>query len=177
MLHLDLTKVAVGGSSAGGNLAAIMTHKALQEPDVVPSICYQVLIVPVTDNTATAGSQASYLENENTAALPAVKMLWYRRHYLPDPDDWAHPEASPLFYPQENFSRLPPAFIGVAELDVLRSEGKAYANKLREAGVLVQMKTYTGMPHPMMAMDGVLTQGRKLVNDMTFALKEAFQAA
>lgn len=177
LLNLDLTKVAVGGSSAGGNLAAILTHKVLEEPEAVPSICFHVLVVPVTDNTASAETQASYRENENTAALPAVKMLWYRKHYLPDPKTWSHPEASPLLYPAENFSRLPPAFIGVAELDVLRSEGEAYAVKLEKAGVKVQLKTYAGGCHPIMAMDAVLTIGRKLVTDMTYALKQAFDNA
>ena len=175
LLNLDLNKVAVGGSSAGGNLAAIMTHKALAEPDVVPAICYQVLVVPVTDNTASPQNQLSYKENENTAALPAIKMLWYRRYYLPDPDTWTNPEASPLFYAEANFSKLPPAYIGVAELDVLRSEGEAYAEKLREGGVPVQLKVFKGMPHPFMAMDGVLTQGKKLVAEMTSALKAAFE--
>jgi acetyl esterase/lipase len=77
-LNGDLNKVAVGGSSAGGNLAAIMTNKALAEPDLVPKIMFQILIVPVTDNAAEVDNNQSYKENENTAALPAVKMKWYR---------------------------------------------------------------------------------------------------
>ena len=177
LLNLDLRKVAVGGSSAGGNLAAIMTHKALAEPEAVPAIRFQVLIVPVTDNTAKAENQASYKENEHTAALPSIKMLWYRKHYLPNPESWTDPEASPLFYTEENFAKVPPAFIGVAELDVLRSEGVAYAEKMERNGVAVQLKVYKGVPHPFMAMDGVLTQGKKLVNDMTVALANAFESA
>lgn len=140
LLNLNLSKVAVGGSSAGGNLAAIMTHKVLQNLDKAPAIKYQVLVVPVTDNTADPSNNVSYKENENTAALPSEKMYWYRRHYLPNPKDWSDPEASPLFYPEENFSKLPSAFIAVAELDVLRSEGQAYATRLEKAGVPVTCK-------------------------------------
>ena len=176
LLNLDLSKVAVGGSSAGGNLAAIMTHKALAEPALVPSIMFQALVVPVTDNTASTASHASYKENEFTAALPADKMLWYRRHYLPDESTWSHPEASPAYYPDSNFDKLPPAFVGVAQLDVLRSEGELYAQRLNAAGVSADVKVYEGMPHPFMAMDGVLTKGKKLVADIGQALKLAYAA-
>lgn len=140
LLNCDLSKVAIAGSSAGGNLAAIMTNKALESPDLVPRFMFQLLVVPVTDNTADVSNNVSYKENENTAALPAIKMLWYRNHYLPNTSDWSNPEASPLYYPESNFSKLPPAYIAVAELDVLRSEGEAYAEKLRNAGVPVQLK-------------------------------------
>lgn len=117
-----------------------MTNKALEDQELVPKIMFQVLVVPVTDNAADGQSRASYKEYENTAALPAVKMLWYRRHYLPNESDWNHPEASPIFYPESNFSKLPAAYVAVAELDVLRSEGEAYAEKLRQAGIPVQLK-------------------------------------
>lgn len=140
LLNCDLSKVAIAGSSAGGNLAAILTNKALDTPDLVPRFMFQVLVVPVTDNAADPGNNVSYKENENTAALPAVKMLWYRDHYLPNPADWKDPEASPIYYPESNFSKLPPAYVAVAELDVLRSEGEAYAEKLQKAGVPVQLK-------------------------------------
>lgn len=142
LLSGDLSKVAVAGSSAGGNLVAIITNKALEEPELVPRIMFQILIVPVTDNTADTETSASYKENENTAALPAVKMLWYRKHYLPDSRTWSHPEASPIYYPESNFSKLPPAYVAVAELDVLRSEGEAYAEKLRQAGVQTHLKVW-----------------------------------
>ncbi|KAK9897563.1 putative lipase [Cystobasidium minutum MCA 4210] len=175
LLKCDLSKVAIAGSSAGGNLAAIMTNKALESPELVPRFMFQLLVVPVTDNTADVSNNVSYKENENTAALPAVKMLWYRHHYLPNTSDWNNPEASPLYYPEANFSKLPPAYIAVAELDVLRSEGEAYADKLRNAGVPVQLKVYKGMPHPFLAMDGVLSTGKKLIVDLTTALKNAFE--
>lgn len=159
-LNLDLSKVAIGGSSAGGNLAAIMTHKALSR-DI--KFALQLLIVPVTDNTATVATNSTYKDCEFTAALPAEKMLWYRRHYLPNEKDWADPEASPLLYPAENFAKLPQAVVIVGELDVLRSEGEQYAEKLKVAGVKQEVHVMGGMPHPFLAMDEVLEAGKRAI--------------
>ncbi|RDW85535.1 hypothetical protein BP5796_03860 [Coleophoma crateriformis] len=176
-LGLDLSKAAVGGSSAGGNLAAIMCHKLLTHPPaglaVAPKFLVQLLIVPVTDNTAAAATQPSWAENEFTAALPALKMLWYRKHYLPLESSWSEPEASPLLYPS-GWAEQPPALIVVGELDVLRSEGEAYAQKLESAGVPVDLKIMKGMPHPFLAMDAVLQQGRDTITFMVEKLKAAF---
>jgi acetyl esterase/lipase len=173
MLSLDLSKVAIGGSSAGGNLAAIMCHKARSSPSIVPKFLVQLLVVPVMDNTALPGTNVSYEENEFTAALPAEKMLWYRNHYLPDPKTWSEPEASPLLY-KDGWKEQPRALVVVGELDVLRSEGELYAEKLRKAGVEVDLKIMKGMPHPFLAMDGVLQQGRDTITFMIEKLQEAF---
>jgi triacylglycerol lipase len=110
---------------------------------------------------------------EQTAALPAEKMLWYRKQYLPDELDWAHPEASPLFY-QGNWSQLPRALILVAELDVFRAEGEEYAEKLRAAGVPVDLHVMLGMPHPFLAMNGMLEQARKAISLICDTLSRAF---
>ncbi|KAL5328654.1 hypothetical protein ACEPPN_002156 [Leptodophora sp. 'Broadleaf-Isolate-01'] len=173
LLSLNLSKVAVGGSSAGGNLAAIMCHKALSSPSIVPKFVVQLLIVPVTDNTANPKNTLSWRENEFTPALPALKMLWYRKHYLPNEKTWADPEASPLLYPS-GWEKQPKALVVVGELDVLRSEGEAYAEKLSAAGVEADLKVMKGMPHPFLAMDGVLQQGRDTITFMVEALKGAF---
>jgi len=172
-LALNPQKVAIGGSSAGGNLAAIMCHKALASPSLVPSFSVQLLIVPVTDNTASTATTLSWKENEFSPALPAEKMLWYRRHYLPDEKSWGEPEASPLLY-EGGWESQPRALVVVGELDVLRSEGEAYAEKLRKGGVEVDLKVMKGMPHPFLAMDGVLQQGRDTITYMVEALKRAF---
>lgn len=171
LLSLDLTKVAIGGSSAGGNLGAIMSHKAVARG--LPKFAKQILIVPVMDNTASPENNETYKSCEFTAALPAVKMLWYRRHYLPNEADWAKPEASPLYY-DDDWSKQPPALILVGELDVLRSEGEQYARKLEDAGVEVDLRVMSGMPHPFLAMDGTLTQGKNAITYMVKALKNAF---
>jgi len=170
-LSLDLSNVAIGGSSAGGNLAAIMTQKALSYPSI--KFTLQLLIVPVTDNTATVESNPTYKSNEFTAALPAEKMLWYRRHYLPNEKDWSNPEASPILYPAENFSKLPAAVVVVGELDVLKFEGEDYARKLREAGVEATVHVMEGMPHPFLAMDAVLEAGRAAITILCDSLTKA----
>lgn len=81
-------------------------------------------------------------------------MLWFRNNYTPNEKDWTKWDNSPIFAPEESFKKAPPAWIGVAELDILRDEGLAYADKLRNAGVNVEVKIYKGAPHPIMAMDG-----------------------
>jgi acetyl esterase/lipase len=81
-------------------------------------------------------------------------MFWFRKQYLPQEPTWARWDASPLLALDEMFRRVPKAWIAVAELDILRDEGIAYGKKLQSAGVPVEIKTYEGAPHPIMAMDG-----------------------
>lgn len=120
----------------------------------------------MVDNTAavdsTDPSHPSWKECEFTPALPAEKMLWYRRHYLPDPSTWAHMQASPLLWEGE-WSKLPPTVVVLGELDVLRGEGEALARKMGDAGVRVEMTVMKGQPHPFIAMDGVLEDGKRAI--------------
>ncbi|KAJ5493466.1 AB hydrolase superfamily protein [Penicillium diatomitis] len=171
-IAIDASKMATGGSSAGGNLAAVMTHKALT---LSPPVHFQaqLLSVPVTDNTATMANNDSYRRYERAPALPAAKMIWYRNHYLPEEKDRTNPEASPLFY-DGDWSQLPPALVMVGELDVLRQEGEQYAEKLTKAGVSVNLQVMKGMPHPFLAMDGVLKEGKRCITLMCDALQDAF---
>lgn len=171
-LEIDTSKMATGGSSAGGNLASIMTHKAMTlSPPVQFRV--QLLSVPVMDNTATVANNEAYRVCEHSPALPAAKMLWYRHHYLPNKADWTNPEASPLFY-EDDWTKLPPALIMVGELDVLRTEGEQYAEKLRRAGVEVDLQVMKGMPHPFLAMDGALQEGKRSITLMVDGLKRVF---
>lgn len=151
-----------------------MCHKALSAPSLVPKFKAQLLIVPVTDNTADTSNNQSYRENEFVPALPAAKMLWYRNHYLPNRDSWTDPEASPLLY-EHGWAEQPKALVVVGGLDVLRVEGEQYAEKLRKAGVSVEVKIWEGMPHPFMAMDAALEQGRDTISYMVATLQEAFR--
>ncbi|KAG7878177.1 hypothetical protein KL907_004170 [Ogataea polymorpha] len=176
-LPVDNTKVCVAGSSAGGNLAAIMTHKYASSPlsKKYPSLKFQMLVVPVTDNSATGETQLSWRENEHTPQLPAAKMLWYRQLYLPlAGETLTTPESSPLFYPDESFKNVPSAFIAAAECDVLRSEAEAYNEKLVKNGIDSQITIYKGVPHTAMVMNARLKQGADLVRDTTGAIKNAF---
>jgi acetyl esterase/lipase len=174
-LGINNSKIAIGGSSAGGNITAILCHIFANDSKVkIPPIVYQLLIVPVCDNTADVDSHLSWKEFEHTPQLPRLKMLWYRNHYLPNKQDWTNPVASPIFYPDESFKNVPPAFVAVAECDVLRTEGELYAKKIRDAGVESTLVIYPGVPHPVMAMDEVLTQGKVLLQDTTSAVRKAF---
>ncbi|EDN03846.1 alpha/beta hydrolase fold-3 domain-containing protein [Histoplasma capsulatum] len=171
-LNLDISRIGVGGSSAGGNLAAVMTHRCAARN--FSPLKVQLLSVPVMDNTADVSNNISYRDNEHIPALPAAKMLWYRRHYLPRESDWANPEASPLFYADESptWSGVPPAIMMVGELDVLRSEGEKYAEKLMKSGIHIDLHVMEGMPHPFLAMDGVLQAGRDAITYMVEGCKK-----
>jgi acetyl esterase/lipase len=153
-----------------------MCHKALSTPVVVPKFVAQLLIVPVTDNTASPATNKSWKECEFTPALSAEKMIWFRNHYLPDIARRSQPEASPLFY-EDGWAEQPKALVVVGEYDVLRTEGESYAGNLRRAGVTVNLQVMKGMPHPFLAMDGVLQQGRDTITFMVETLKGAFQPA
>lgn len=170
-LNIDTTRIAVGGSSSGGNLAAILTLKAAELQPPIP-LLFQLLIVPVTDNTASV--ENIWKENENTAWLTPARMNWFKLNYLPDPKDWTKWDASPAFAPKELLEKVPKAWIAVAELDILREEGIQYGEKLKELGVEVETVVYKGAPHPIMAMDGILKIGAKLVSDAATALAKAF---
>lgn len=172
MLSINASKLATGGSSAGGNLASIMTHKALTLNPPVKFLA-QLLSVPVTDNTASVENNESYRRYERTPALPALKMYWYRDHYVPNQADRTNPESSPLFYTGD-WSQLAPALVMVGELDVLRTEGEQYAEKLQKAGVEVDLQVMKGMPHPFLAMDGALSEGKRCITLMCDALEKAF---
>src|SRR5690349_4264345 len=128
-----------------------MTQRAVTRSPPLP-ILFQVLIVPVTDNTILEdGSsqlpayQESWAKWKNTLPLTPEKMLWFRNYYLPDKSQWAHPDASPIFQKDPQvWAKLPDAWVGVAELDILSSEGKMYAHKLKEAGKHVELVVYPG---------------------------------
>ncbi|EME85648.1 uncharacterized protein MYCFIDRAFT_82612 [Pseudocercospora fijiensis CIRAD86] len=169
VLQVDVSRFAVAGSSAGGNLAAVMSQRAVERGG--PKFAAQVLVVPVMDNTASPETKASWKENEFTAALPAEKMMWYRVRYLPNEGDWSSAEASPLLW-SGDWSRLPPSRVIVGELDVLRSEGEEFAAKTNKAGVSSECFVMSGMPHPFLAMDGVLTKGKEAITLVCEGLKK-----
>ena len=126
----------------------------MSEPPI--PLVFQLLIVPVTDNTASTSGipHLSWKENANTPALSPAKMLWFRNNYSPNKEDWTKWDNSPIFAPEDSFTAAPPAWVAVAELDILRDEGIMYAEKLKKAGVPAEVKVYKGAPHPIMAMDG-----------------------
>ncbi|KAF9564021.1 hypothetical protein CPC08DRAFT_748599 [Agrocybe pediades] len=170
-LGINVNRIAVGGSSSGGNLATILALKAV-ETKLTPPLIFQLLIVPVTDNTASV--EGSWKENALTPWLSPARMMWFRNNYLPNQEDWTKWDASPLFAPDELVRQLPGAWIAVCEKDILKEEGVQYGDKLAKAGVEVEIEVYKGAPHPIMAMDGALPIGKKMVADAARALAKAF---
>ena len=161
-LEIDPRRIAVGGDSAGGNLAAVT---ALDRPDTV---AFQLLVYPVTDLTMTS---ESYLENGEGYLLTAEGMRWFVEHYTTDAEQRHEPRLSPLF--ADDVSRAAPAFVLTAEYDPLRDEGEAYAKKLLDAGVPVQVKRYDGMIHAFFGMSAVLDATSEALDDAAHALREA----
>ncbi len=149
-LGVDPSRVSVGGDSAGGNLAAVVALMARERGG--PSLVFQLLIYPVTNDDL---STASYLENSEGFGLTRAAMAWFWDHYVPGISTRAEPFASPLRAP--DLGGLPPAFVLTAQYDVLRDEGEAYAERLRQAGVDVALTRYDGMIHGFVrltALDG-----------------------
>ena len=130
----------VAGDSAGGNISAVMALRARERGG--PQIALQVLIYPVTDCDFT---RPSYDNPENQLLLTKDGMVWFWDHYVPDAARRTEPDASPLR--AKDLSGLPPAVVLTAEYDVLRDEGEAYAERLKEAGVPVDFKRHAGQMH------------------------------
>lgn len=136
----DPRRLAVGGDSAGGNLAAAVALMARDRGG--PAIRFQLLVYPVTD---FAFDTASYRQNGADYFLTTDMMRWFWGHYLRSEADAQSPYVCPLRV--DNLSGLPPAQVITAEFDPLRDEGEAYAEKLRRYGVPVTVKRYAGMIH------------------------------
>jgi acetyl esterase len=132
-------KIAVGGDSAGGNLAACV---ALRARDNYLPIRFQLLVYPAI---SADFNTPSCLENATGYLLSRDALQWFWDCYVPDPEDRKHPYVSPIH--AENLSGLAPALIITAEFDPLRDEGEAYGEALTAAGVDVEVKRYPGMIH------------------------------
>jgi acetyl esterase len=158
-LGIDARRIAVGGDSAGGNLATVIAMRCRDAGG--PTLAAQVLIYPVTDvSTFETGSHRELGEGY---FLTRAAMEWFTGHYLASADQKRHPEASPLLAP--NLRGLPPALVITAEFDPLRDEGEAYAQRLQQAGVPVTVSRYPGMIHGFVSMRGVLAGGRQAIQE------------
>lgn len=163
---VDRSRIAVGGDSAGGNLAAAVTLKARDRGDL--PLAFQLLIYPIVD---FAFDTPSYIENAEGYGLSRDMMIWYWDQYLARPDDGPSPLASPIRAP--DLSGLPPALVITAGYDVLRDEGEAYAAQLREAGVPVEARRYGGMIHGFFQMVDAFDQARAAIRDAGESLRAA----
>jgi acetyl esterase len=149
----DPARVAVAGDSAGGNLAAVVSQLAVAAGGPRPAL--QLLIYPVTDLST---KHPSYQLFSDGFFLTEAEMDWYRGHYLPDETAAHDPRASPLL--AADLHGLPPAVVLTAGFDVLRDEGEAYARRLREAGVRVDLRRNDGQIHGFANATGVSPSAR-----------------
>ena len=141
--------IIIAGDSAGGNLTAVVAQRARDAGG--PPISLQIMAYPVTDCDLDT---PCYTDPENQLMLDRGAMVWFWDHYAPDVDSRKNPDASPMR--AKDLSGLPPAVIFTAEHDVLRDEGEAYAERLREAGVPVQHKRFAGQMHGFFTMVNML---------------------
>ncbi len=167
-LGMDPGRIAVGGDSAGGNLAACVAYRARAAG--LPLV-FQLLVYPITDADF---SRPSYLDNAEGFLLTRSAMQWFWDCYVPDPAKRTAADAAPLR--AADLTGLPPAFILTAEFDPLRDEGEAYGAALQEAGVEVVIRRYDGMVHAFFNMitDEPVAQIDAAAQDAVEALRKAF---
>jgi len=147
---LDASRIAVAGDSVGGNMAAALTLMAKERGDV--PLVQQVLFYPVTDAAFDTGS---YHQFATGYFLRRDAMQWFWDQYTTDEKQRAEITASPLRATTEQLTGLPQALVITAEADVLRDEGEAYANKLRQAGVAVTAVRYQGIIHDFVMLNAL----------------------
>ncbi len=147
---LDPARIAVVGDSVGGNMTAALTLMAKERGDV--PLLQQVLFYPVTDANFDTGS---YDQFATGYFLRRDGMQWFWDQYTTDEAERAQITASPLRATTEQLTGLPPALVITGEADVLRDEGEAYANKLREAGVAVTAVRFQGIIHDFVMLNAL----------------------
>ncbi len=168
VLGIDAQRVAVGGDSAGGNLAAVV---AIALRDLGEPLTFQLLIYPAVDAHFTAPSHTT---NGRGYLLTADSIAYYRGHYLPEPAMWDDWRASPLLAP--DLSHLPPALVLTAGFDPLRDEGRQYADALSGAGNRAQYVCFERQIHGFITMGRVLDEAGTALALCAAVLREALAA-
>jgi acetyl esterase len=165
-LHVDANRMAVGGDSAGGNLAAVVALAAREAGDL--PLAFQLLVYPATDQRRGAPSHTS---NGQGYLLTKEAMDYYHDHYIPDKShdiDW---RASPLLH--ANHAGLPPALVVTAGYDPLRDEGLQYANALSAAGTRATLVNFERQIHGFITMGRVLDEANVAVQLCAAQLRHA----
>lgn len=168
-LGVDPNRIAVGGDSAGGAIAAVVTQLARDQGG--PRLAFQLLLFPVTQIGEETGSLHNYAEGY---FLDRATIDWFYECYLPVGADTHDPRISPLATPSA--AGLPPAYVVTAEFDPLHDEGVRYAAMLRSAGVAVTAVDYPGLVHNFVYFQTVLPEAVRALNDAAAALRNALKA-
>jgi acetyl esterase len=164
---IDAARVAVGGDSAGGNLAAAVCLMARDLGG--PPLVFQLLVYPVTDQSRT---QKSYVDNATGYFLETDTMRWFSGHYLRTDADAQEAYAAPLL--AKDVAAVPPALIITAEFDPLRDEGEQYGERLRAAGIPAAVSRYDGQVHGFLHMTELVPRAREAIDESAAALRDAF---
>ncbi len=164
----DPRRVAIAGESAGGNLAAVACLIARDRG--TPQPVYQLLVYPITNYDFNT---PSYLEQAMATPLDRPTMMWFFTYYLRTPADRANPYVSPLR--AASLRGLAPATVITDQFDPLRSEGEAYAARLRASGVAVTATRYNGVTHEFFTMSAVVDEARQAVAEAAAGLRSAFK--
>ncbi|MDO8750631.1 MAG: alpha/beta hydrolase [Dehalococcoidia bacterium] len=166
---VDVNRVAVGGSSAGGNLAAAVALMARDRKG--PKLVCQVLVYPVTNRDFTTKSYQELGGGEYGLSLERMKSFW--EQYLAKPEDAKNPYAAPL--QATDLRGLPMAVVQTGEYDPLRDEGEAYAERIKQAGVPTVSTRYAGLAHGYFNQWSAVDKGRDAIADVCKVIKEAFE--
>lgn len=170
-LGVDAGRLAVGGDSAGANLAAAACLMARDRGLGQPR--FQMLVYPVVD-MEDADRYPSTAENGKGYILSLEDMEYFHGHYLGSPEDARNPYASPIL--ADSLAGLAPAWIVTAGFDPLRDQGRAYAERLEREGVDVELSAYPDMMHGFLTMAGVLERGRELEEEAARKLRRRLAA-
>jgi len=169
-LRIDRERIAVGGDSAGGNLAAVVSLLARDRG--APRLSYQLLLYPPLDCGAAHPSHARFAEGY---LLTRPTLLWFYNHYLRDTadiDDW---RASPLRAP--DLAGVPPAFVLISGNDMLCDEGEAYARRLQECGVPVRLRQFPDQIHGFLTMGKIVRAAQPALDEVASALRTAWETS
>ena len=163
----DPGRIAVGGDSAGGNLAAVVALLAREKGG--PKLCFQLLIYPCVAPEPETPSHHQFAEGY---LLTRKTITWFFKQYLRSSKDTRDPRYAPL--EEKDLSLLPPALVIVAGFDPLRDEGVDYAKALIDAGNQVTLSNYEGMIHGFYLMGGMLDKANQAIEESAEHLKSAF---
>ena len=169
-LGIDASRLAVGGDSAGGNLAAVAAIAARDQGG--PRTVFQFLVYPAADMSTEWPSAERHAEQ---LPLTRAAMNWFIAHYVRSAADKADWRASPLR--AKSLKGLPPALIVTAGFDPLCDEGQAYAKALDAAGVPVEHELFAGQIHGFLSMGRIVADSRRLIEMAAVALKRVFAGA